>query len=87
MSGIPARDALEATLTAAGSAHHEFETRYLSGVRDALWPGFYAAYALGRLGDFAKPTELARWLEEVKNPRGWAAAAAAHVAARLAERR
>lgn len=74
---------MEAALTAAGSAHHEFETRYLSGVRDALWPGFYAAYALGRLGDFASPTEFARGLEEVKNPSGWAAAAATHVIERL----
>lgn len=87
MPDFPSKDALEAALVAAGSAHHEFETRYLNGVRDALWPGFYAAYALGRLGDFAAPSELARWLETVDAPSGWAAAAAAQIVARRVERR
>lgn len=81
--GIPSAEAIAAALSAAGSSHHEFETVYLNGVRDALWPGYYAAYTLGRLGDFAPPTQLARWLAEVESPSGWPAAAAAHVRARL----
>lgn len=44
---------LERALSAAGAAHHDYEQKTLNGVRDELWPGFYAAYVLGRLGDFA----------------------------------
>ena len=53
----PTVQELEQALAAAGFAHHEFETRFLAGVRDEMWPGWYAAYVLGRLGDFAKPTD------------------------------
>ena len=83
MQEIPSHDALAAALRAAGAAHHEYETRFLDGVRDEQWPGWYAAYVLGRLGDFATPTHLAGWLEEAALEGDWAANAAALVGARL----
>ena len=46
---------LERALSAAGAAHHDYEQETLKGVRDELWTGLYAAYVLGRLGDFAAP--------------------------------
>ena len=30
--------------------------------RDERWAGWYAAYVLGRVGDFATPSDLAEWL-------------------------
>lgn len=69
------RDELVAALTAAGKAHHEFETVTLEGERDELWAGFYAAYVLGRLGDFTSPSRLAGILEAVDGD-PWAEAAA-----------
>jgi len=86
MTDMPSAEALEAALAAAGSSHHEFETHYLNGMRDELWPGYYAAYVLGRLGDFARPTDLARWLAEVTAAAGWPAVAATHVRTKLAAR-
>ena len=77
------KEQLQAALSAAGSTHHEYEVNYLSGVRDEMWPGFYAAYALGKLGDFAKPTELTRWLEEAPADSNWAADAAGYVLSKL----
>ena len=52
----PSLDDLTQTLAQAGSAHHDFEQNILAGVRDELWHGFYAAFVLGRLGDFATPS-------------------------------
>ncbi|HEX2153255.1 MAG TPA: hypothetical protein VHL52_04695 [Acidimicrobiia bacterium] len=69
------RDALVDALEAAASAHHEYETVALGGQRDEIWAGFYAAYVLGRLGDFMKPSELAATLEAVDGE-PWAEAAA-----------
>ncbi len=74
---------LEAALKAAGSAHHDYEQNTLSGIRDEYWPGFYAAYVLGRLGDFVAPSSLVPWLENAPEHEDWAAAAAAHVLAQL----
>lgn len=71
--------ALEQALAEAGRAHHDYETVVLRGVRDELWPGFYAAFVLGRLGGFTSASRLARLLEEVTVPANWSAAAAAHV--------
>ena len=67
-------DLVEA-LQAAGRAHHEFESVALGGERDELWAGFYAAYVLGRLGDFAGPSALAARIEGVDGE-PWAEAAA-----------
>ena len=52
MTNPPFDSDLAAVLSAAGSAHHEYEQTALKGVRDELWAGFYAAFVLGRLGDF-----------------------------------
>ena len=79
----PTRGELHKALAAAGSAHHEFETSYLHGERDELWSGWYAAYVLGRLGDFTEPTRLARWLEAVSSEPDWFENAARDVAAKL----
>ncbi len=83
MLKLPTRDELRAALTAAGTAHHEFEQGYLGGTRDEAWPGWYSAYVLGRLGDFASPTTLARWLEEASGDGAWSDVAARHVAGKL----
>lgn len=79
----PSLEDLYAALAAAGTAHHEFETEYLAGVRDEAWAGWYAAYVLGRAGDFTTPTRLARWLEEVPLEGDWAEGAAKLVLSRL----
>lgn len=80
---LPDRATLDQALADAGRAHHDYETVVLKGVRDALWPGFYAAFVLGRLGPFTSASRLARLLEEVATPANWSAAAAEHVLARL----
>lgn len=67
----------------AGSAHHDYETGYLGGVRDEGWPGWYAAFVIGRLGDFATPTDLATWLEEADGGEDWAESAAEYVEEQL----
>ena len=74
---------LVAALAAAGQSHHEYEKNALAGVRDAQWSGYYAAYVLGRLGDFAPPTALAKWLEETGESSHWAEAAASRVIGQL----
>ena len=56
---------LAAALKAAGSAHHEYEQSVLNGVFDEQWPMFYAAFVLGRIGEFTTPSALTYWLEEV----------------------
>ncbi len=84
MSPLPDQPALERALADAGRAHHDYETVVLNGVRDALWPGFYAAFVLGRLGPFTSASVLARLIEAVSNRPDWSAAAAAHVRASLA---
>lgn len=81
----PSREDLARALRAAGAAHHDYETNALQGVRDEQWPGWYAAYVLGRLGDFATPTTLAGWLAEAPPADDWARSAAAFVEERLAE--
>jgi hypothetical protein len=69
------RTELIEALRAAGAAHHEYEEMALAGQRDEMWAGFYAAYVLGRLGDFMAPTALTRVLESVEGD-PWAEAAA-----------
>lgn len=70
-------------MAAAGSAHHTFERDYLNGARDEQWAAFYTAYLLGRLGDFAAPPSLTRWLESAPAGDDWADSAATHVLGRL----
>ena len=74
---------LAAALKAAGAAHHEYEQTALNGVFDQHWPMFYAAFALGRVGDFAKPSALTRWLEESPSGEVWAETAAGYVISNL----
>ena len=83
MSDRPSREQLREALAAAGSAHHDYEKNALGGVRDERWAGWYAAYVLGRLGDFVSPSALAQWLEESPAGDDWAAGAAEHVIGRL----
>lgn len=82
---MPTEQQLTDTLASAGSAHHDYESNYLSGVRDAQWAGWYAAYVLGRLGDFTTPTLLTRWLEEVSGEGDWSRNAAAHVLSNIGD--
>jgi hypothetical protein len=80
-------DELAAGLRDAADAHHEFEEHALGGEHDEQWPGFYAAFVLGRLGPFTTPSRLAALLAEVEvevevEPSDdWAPAAAKHVLA------
>ncbi len=82
MSPKPSQAELQAALAAAGTAHHEYEVNYLNGKRDEYWPGWYAAFVLGRLGDFLPPTTLARTLENVTADQDWSTAAAKAVITR-----
>ena len=74
---------LRNSLAAAGRAHHDYEQVVLNGVRDELWPGFYAAYVLGRLGDFLPAGRLSRLLEEASLDGDWSENAARHVVTAL----
>ena len=82
---LPSKDDLLRALGDAGSAHHEYEQVTLGGKRDEQWSGFYAAYTLGRVGDFAAPSALSQWLEEAPAEEGWAASAAGYVLSRLGD--
>jgi hypothetical protein len=81
----PAQDELEKALNDAWSAHHDYEEVRLMGKRDELWSGFYAAYILGRCGDFAAPSALSRWLEEAPEGEQWVTEAARYVLSQLAD--
>jgi hypothetical protein len=83
MADLPTRSALAEALNAAGAAHHDFERVALKGIRDELWPGFYAAFVLGRFGEFAAASRLAALLDEVDGGDDWAQAAADHVLTKL----
>jgi len=63
--------ALELALRDASKSHHNYEENALDGVRDENWSGWYAAYVLGRLGDFTSPSELSRLLESVSGDGDW----------------
>ena len=87
MVELPSKPALTEALAAAAVAHHDYEQNILKSVRDELWPGFYAAYVLGRLGDFVSASRLASLLAEVDARWRWSQAAAEHVLVALAESR
>lgn len=80
----PTQEALAEVLAAAGAAHHNYEVGLLGGQRDENWAGFYAAFALGRLGDFATASTLSRWLTEAPSGDNWPALAASHALDALA---
>lgn len=81
--GSPTTEELQSALSKAGSAHHDYETNYLKGVRDEQWGGWYWAYVLGHLGDFTSPSALTALLEQVQSDGDWAEAAAQHVFANI----
>ncbi len=83
VADLPSKSELAQALSAATSAHHEYEVTALKGVRDDLWAGFYAAFVLGRLGDIAAASRLTALLEEVDVPSNWPEAAAEHVLNKL----
>ena len=83
MNTLPTQQMLKKTLVAAARAHHEFQTNYLAGVRHEQWAWWYAAYLLGRLGDFTEPTLLTNWLFEVTEESDWFGKAAEHIISRI----
>ncbi len=85
MNPAPRHEDLKEALRAAGKAHHDYESRFLRGVRDPQWPGWYAAYVLGRLGDFTSSTELSYWLESSPGEGDWSERAASYVLHQLGE--
>ena len=76
----PDHATLKAALDAAARAHHGYESVTLNGVRDAQWSGFYAAYLLGRAGDFMPVEQLVPILEAAAGD-DWSAAAATAILA------
>lgn len=79
----PSQEVLAAALASAGAAHHDYESRFLGGDRDAQWSGWYAAYVLGRLDDFTSPTALVTWLESAPSDGEWSQDAASFVLAQI----
>lgn len=81
----PTQADLEKALRDAGAAHHDYEQVILGGAYDEQWPGFYAAFVLGRLGDFTSASTLSQWLDDAPRGDAWATTAAQHVLTRLAD--
>ena len=79
MAPIPSESDLTQALAAAARAHHDYEQVVLAGQRDEQWAGFYAAFVLGRVGDFASPSDLVAWLRAAPASEEWAASAAKYV--------
>ncbi len=79
----PTKTQLIAALDMAGVLHHSYEEAHLGGKRDQHWAGFYAAYVLGRYGEFQKVAELATQLEKVPVSSNWSQDAAETVHARM----
>ena len=82
MSIIPSEEKLRQALKAAGKAHHEFQENALKGVRHKKWAMWYAAYVLGRLGDFTTPTLLTQWLSEFEDER-WFSKAPGYILSKI----
>ena len=92
-SPLPTRADLTRTSEAAAQGLHEYKNITwmvsgtppgLDGERDTVWAGWYAAYLLGRLGDFTSPTRLTCWLEAAPDGKPWTAAAAGWIRDNLA---
>ena len=77
---------LTEALSSAGSAHHEYEQTVLKGVRHEEWAPFYAAYVLGRLGDFVPASVLTELLTEAPLTDNWAESAAVHIISGMGRR-
>ena len=82
---LPKIEEIENALSEAGSVHHEYKQVVLKGVRDELWPGFYAAYVLGKLGNFTKPSIVSGLLEAAPDSDSWAKAASKYVLRKLSD--
>ncbi len=67
----PSNEQLKQALEAASNAHHDYQSNVLSGKHDQQWPGWYAAYILGRLGDFVSSSQLTILLENVPGDGDW----------------
>ena len=74
---------LEKALFEAGENHQDYELNILHGKRDEQWAGWYAAYVLGRLGNFISPTTLTNWLEESPDEGNWSESAALYIIKQL----
>jgi hypothetical protein len=83
MGHTPLLEELVSALASAGAAHHDYESHFLGGVQDEQWPGWYAAYVLGRLGDFTSPTALSSWLQSIPLAGEWTQDAASYVVTQL----
>ncbi len=81
--GKPSREKLVKAFQAAGAAHHDFQANALQGRHDEQWAGWYAAYVLGRLGDFMTPTVLAGWLSAAPESDDWPSSTADYIEERL----
>lgn len=79
MSIQPEIKSLVKALEEASTLHHEYETTALNGAQDEQWAGWYAAYVLGRLGEFTSPSQLAQWLQSVTNYGKWSETAAIYI--------
>lgn len=81
----PSESDIAAALEKAAKLHHAYEEHYLNGKRDQLWSGFYAAYVLGRCGEFTTAEELAGQLENISMSDKWNADAAAKIYAGMVQ--
>jgi hypothetical protein len=79
----PSLDSLTRALADAGAVHHDYEQVALGGERDELWPGFYAAFVIGRLGNFVSSSALSSWLEKAPSGVDWPTSAGDYVLGRL----
>lgn len=66
-------------LASVGAAHHDYQTHFLDGKHDETWPGWHAAYVLGRLCDFTTPTVLSQLLRDAPPSDDWNTEAARYV--------
>jgi len=86
MTSFPTKQQLLRTLAAAGRVHHEFQENTLNGVRHEGWAWWYAAYVLGRLGNFTTPTLLTKWLAEVDDENNWFKSASEHITRKISDK-
>ncbi|GAB4232294.1 MAG: hypothetical protein Tsb0034_04990 [Ekhidna sp.] len=80
---LPDKSQLISALVDAGKAHHDYQSNILNGEHDKYWPGWYAAYVLGRLGDFTTPSALTELLASTPSGKDWNISAAEHVRSSL----
>ena len=68
---LPTIEQLENALQMAENLHNEYELVYRDGQFNETWSGFYAAYILGKLGEFVKPSILADLIESTPDGKNW----------------